>query len=365
MFGLLSRHTTAAAASATTARTSTLLGGGGGSALLRRVGGAHGRGMTRRSHAFPSIFTTPSFSPFSSSSSSLASSAGDDDLPPSSSTDSDDAPAEGEAPVELPSLEFENVTIEFHDEKARAATLTLNRPPVNSLNLELLTDIEKSIHALEAHGCRGFVLRSCNRSVFSGGLDINEMYKPDQERLQSFWMALQDAYIALVTTKMATVAAVEGHAPAGGCMLAMSCDHRIMSDTVSLRTGLNEVLLGIVAPFWFADLMTSVVGHRQADRLLQRGHMCSPQEAHSIGLMDRLAPQADVFSESKRELALLLALPSWEARGSTKQMMRMPIVNPLLENKEADVTNTVLFVEDEAIQTSLGQYMEALAKRKK
>ena len=57
------------------------------------------------------------------------------------------------------------------------------------------------------------------QSVFSAGLDITEMYQPDNERLAKFWEALQDLWISLYGTGMATAAAIDGHAPAGGCFL--------------------------------------------------------------------------------------------------------------------------------------------------
>lgn len=57
------------------------------------------------------------------------------------------------------------------------------------------------------------------KTVFSAGLDITEMYQPDNHRLANFWESLQNLWLELYGTGMATVAAIDGHAPAGGCML--------------------------------------------------------------------------------------------------------------------------------------------------
>jgi 3,2-trans-enoyl-CoA isomerase len=66
---------------------------------------------------------------------------------------------------------------------------------------------------------RGFVLASSGKSVFSAGLDITEMHRPDGERLGHFWRQLQETWLTLYGTGLATVAAIDGHAPAGGCLL--------------------------------------------------------------------------------------------------------------------------------------------------
>lgn len=67
----------------------------------------------------------------------------------------------------------------------------MNRPPVNSLNLELLSDLIDAMDFVQKNKCLGMVLTSSSNSVFSAGLDIMEMYKPNEERLKKFWFALQ------------------------------------------------------------------------------------------------------------------------------------------------------------------------------
>lgn len=71
------------------------------------------------------------------------------------------------------------------------ATVNMNRPPVNSLNLPLLTDLVDAMKSVKKNKCLGMILTSSSNSVFSAGLDIMEMYKPSEERLKSFWSTLQ------------------------------------------------------------------------------------------------------------------------------------------------------------------------------
>lgn len=94
---------------------------------------------------------------------------------------------------------------------------------------------------------------------------------------------------------------LKGHSPAGGCLLAISCDYRVMVGG-KFRIGLNETQLGIVAPYWFRDSMINTVGVRQTEMALQLGTLFSSEEALKIGLIDVEAPDqatANALAESK------------------------------------------------------------------
>jgi 3,2-trans-enoyl-CoA isomerase len=94
------------------------------------------------------------------------------------------------------------------------------------------------------------ILTSSLPSIFSAGLDLTELYKPDPSRLPKFWESFQQLYIDLYGSRLAIIAAMNGHAPAAGCMLALSSDYRIMSKG---KIGLNESKLGICAPPWLGQ----------------------------------------------------------------------------------------------------------------
>lgn len=82
------------------------------------------------------------------------------------------------------------VQVEVND-KTGYATVTLNSPPVNTLNLQLLSAFSETLDLLQNNRSRGMILTSSSNSVFSAGLDIMEMYKPTNERLKAFWGTLQ------------------------------------------------------------------------------------------------------------------------------------------------------------------------------
>lgn len=113
------------------------------------------------------------------------------------------------------------------------------------------------------------------------------MYKPDPVRVRNFWWRLQEVWIKLYGSPFPTAAAINGHAPAGGCFLALSCEYRVMLPKYTI--GLNETQLGIVAPTWFMDSMRNVISSREAERALTLGKLFKTDEAFRIGMIDEIA----------------------------------------------------------------------------
>jgi len=249
------------------------------------------------------------------------------------------------------------------DDKSGCAVVSMQKPPVNSLNVDMIQALTKALVELEANKCRGFILTSSSPSVFSAGLDIREMYQTSPERLQLFWSSLQTLWLKLYGSKMANVALINGHSPAGGCLLAMSCDYRVMVAGKS-KIGLNETLLGIVAPFWFKDTMLNTIGTRKTELALMLGSLFSPEEALSIGLVDQVAPDLQSASEiAQAQLQAFLKIPA-TARYLSKFIVREAALKRLSSCLKEDVEQFVSFATQPAVQKGLGMYLESLNKRK-
>ncbi|KAG5872632.1 hypothetical protein JTB14_003720 [Gonioctena quinquepunctata] len=224
------------------------------------------------------------------------------------------------------------VSLDVND-KTGIATLNMQRAPVNSLNTELLSQMTAALTEAENNKCKGLILTSKNDGVFSAGLDILEMYKPDQERVKNFWRTLQDAWMKLYGTPYPTVAVINGHSPAGGCLLSLSCEYRVMAKNFTI--GLNETQLGIVAPTWFISSMKNVIGHRQSELALTT---------------------AETF------LKRFARIPPF-ARSMTKKWLRQKTIDDLANNRDEDLAMFLGVVLRPEIQDMLGAYMQALKKK--
>jgi len=252
-----------------------------------------------------------------------------------------------------------NLTV---DNAEGIAVVEMKRKPVNSLNLELLTELTMALEKLENdRQIKGLVLTSAQPKIFSAGLDIMEMYNPKPERLREIWRALQNFWMRLYVSPLATVAAINGHSPAGGCLMAMSCDQRVMASG-HYAIGLNETLLGIVAPFWFIETMKNVIGHRESERALQLGRLYSADEALKVGLVDEVVSESTIVQHAKEELVRWLQVPG-HARQLTKLALRKPTVDRLVARQDDDIETFVSFVTKDSIQKSLAKYLEALKRK--
>lgn len=249
------------------------------------------------------------------------------------------------------------------DTKSGVAVVKMNRPPVNSLNLEFLTEINILLEKLENDKtCKGLILTSSNNKIFCAGLDIMEMYNQQRDRLTEFWRMLQSVWISLYNTRLATIAAINGHSPAGGCLLATCCDYRIMVQNFTI--GLNETQLGIIPPFWFVDSMEGVIGYRQTELACQKGLMMTTEQAFKVGLVDEVVTPDIVLEKAQNEMKSWLKIPDF-ARQLTKTQMKKPKVDKLLSRREEDIEHFVNFITKESVQKALGTYLEQMKNKSK
>ena len=131
--------------------------------------------------------------------------------------------------------------------------LRLARAPVNALDPALCDALAGAIETAVAGGARGLLL-SGGPKVFSAGLDVPHLLALDAPALRAAWESFFHAARALAGSPVPVVAAINGHAPAGGCVLALCCDYRVMA-AGAYRIGLNETQVGLVAPEDIQSLM--------------------------------------------------------------------------------------------------------------
>ncbi|KGO98201.1 enoyl-CoA hydratase/isomerase family protein [Novilysobacter defluvii] len=209
-------------------------------------------------------------------------------------------------------------------EHGEIVELKLSRPPVNALNPELCRDLRTAVDSAVSNGAGGLVL-SGGEKVFSAGLDVPYLLSlgADRQALSEAWLAFVGAARALAGCAVPVAAALGGHSPAGGCVMALCCDYRVMAEG-EFRIGLNETQVGLVAPEGIQRLMRRVVGPQRAERLLVAGEMVAPAEALRIGLVDELAPAADVTARALARIQALLALPR-EPMLQTRRLARADV----------------------------------------
>ncbi len=211
--------------------------------------------------------------------------------------------------------------------------LQLARAPVNALNPALCGELSAAIANAVATGAQAIVL-SGGPKVFSAGLDVPYLLTLGEDRaaLMSAWDCFFDAARALANSPVPVVAAIAGHAPAGGCVLALCCDYRVMArapqEMGPFRIGLNETQVGLAAPEGIQQLLRRVVGAHRAERLLVGGELVDAERALAIGLVDELAELEHVTTRARIWLEQLLTLPR-QPLLQTRAMARADLIAAL------------------------------------
>ncbi|XP_022092708.1 enoyl-CoA delta isomerase 1, mitochondrial-like isoform X2 [Acanthaster planci] len=240
----------------------------------------------------------------------------------------------------------------------------MNKKPVNSMCGDFMRELSVTLEKLRNNETyRGAILTSAKPGIFSAGLDINEMYQRSTDHISVFWRTIHEFWLGLYGTDLAMVAAINGHAPAGGCLMALSCDYRIMSQGDYI-IGLNETQLGILPPFWLQELMARACGDREAEMGLQLGTLYTPEEALKIGLVDEVAPLDSVVDRAREQVIKWLKIPDY-ARVVTKGMQRGPLLKKLQASQEEEVAFNAEFIHRESTQDVIEKYLMSLKKKKK
>jgi enoyl-CoA hydratase/carnithine racemase len=181
--------------------------------------------------------------------------------------------------------------------------LLIDGPGKNALSSELMTSLRERI---EAAGDAPLLLRGAN-GAFSAGLDLKEVVSLDPTGMDAFLRRLEALMATLFHYPGPTVACLDGHAIAGGCILALCCDRIVCAPQPKLRIGLNEGALGLRFP----PTVFSIVRHRVAPRYLDEvvlgAGLYSPEDALRVGLVDELA--ADPLATSQAWLERLASHP--------------------------------------------------------
>ena len=211
--------------------------------------------------------------------------------------------------------------------------LRLARPPVNALNPELCRALIAALEGAHADDVSGVVLAGSPK-IFSAGLDVPHLLSLGEDRNAALeaWQAFFGVARRLAESRIPVVAALTGHAPAGGCVLALCCDYRVMARSEDparpFALGLNETQVGLVVPEGIQQLMRRVVGDHRAERLLVAGEMVLAERAHAIGLVDELAAVDDVVPRAIAWLQALLKLPR-QPMLQTRAIARQAVIDAL------------------------------------
>lgn len=218
--------------------------------------------------------------------------------------------------------------------------LTLSRPPANAIEETLLTDLLAALTEARADPKVRAVVLTGSGSFFSAGFDFRSPRRSDQQEAD-FYGLYRDTHIALLSLPKPTVAWIQGHAIAGGLVLALACDYRLGVEG-SYQVGLNEIAVGAAYPRAALEIIRLRLPHGRAAELMLGASLYPSTQAVRLGLVDELLPPDTARQTILRRAARLGAYPA-EAYAHTKQALIAPALDGILAetDEEARATRAV------------------------
>ncbi len=212
--------------------------------------------------------------------------------------------------------------------------IRLNRPPVNALSTELIAALREAIEKAPGEGVRALVVSGAP-GMFSAGLDLPFLLGLDRAGVEGLWSELYALMKALAASPVPICAALTGHAPAGGTVIALFCDRRVAARG-DFKLGISEVQVGIPVPPVILKALQRQVGARIAERLAVGGMILSPHDALALGLVDELATPDAVVESALAWCRNLVALPQ-DAMSKTRRRARADLITLFEEGREQEV----------------------------
>ncbi len=221
----------------------------------------------------------------------------------------------------------------------RLAEVRLERGKVNALNEEMVDELAECFRRLASDpDVRSIVLTGAGK-FFSFGFDIPGFLAYPKEAFLEYLRKFGALYRDLFALQKPVVAALNGHAVAGGCMLALACDARLMAAGKG-RVALNEIAFGSSLFAGSVEMLRYCVGDRNAERIACSGAMYAPEEALALGLVDRVVAEADLLAAA-RELARMHGAKEPAAFRSVKALLRGPVLEQMARREEASLREFV------------------------
>jgi enoyl-CoA hydratase/carnithine racemase len=243
------------------------------------------------------------------------------------------------------------VLTEQHD--GGVAVLRLNRPPMNPLSIALLDALRDAARALAADAAVKAVVVAGSEKAFAAGADISELR--DAAGARAAADAFRGAFDAVASIPRPVIAAIRGYALGGGCELALTCDLRVGSE--SARLGQPEILLGVIPGAGGTQRLARLVGPARAKELVWSGRQVRADEAHAIGILDRVVP-SDEVEENALHWAAQLGKGAVVAMGLAKQVIDDGLGGPLAAGLDAEADAFVQVFDTDDAKVGVASFLE-------
>ena len=245
--------------------------------------------------------------------------------------------------------------------KENYGIIQMDREKANPMNHEFVAGLRIALkNLLEDDSIQGVIING-KENFFSAGLDLPELYGYDEKQFEKFWRNFMDFLCDLVAFDKPLIASINGHAPAGGCVIAIGCDYRVMAKG-NYKIGLNEIPVGLVLPRGLFELYSFWIGTRKAYQYAMEGKLFSPEHALEIGLVDEVVDADKVLETAEAKLKHYLKFKQSSWRISKKQLKHDQLL-AISTISEFEMKTFIQQWWSEPVRTIIGQFVENLKKK--
>ncbi len=217
--------------------------------------------------------------------------------------------------------------------RGQVALLSMQRGKGNALNLALLEAVDEALTTIENSHARAVVLTG-QGSVFGAGVDLGEIVSGGEPYVRQFLPRMIDSFRRLATFPKPVVAAVNGHAIAGGAIIMLACDQRILARG-NARIGLTEIQVGVQFPAWALEVARFATPPEHFSTLILTGRTWLPEDALARGLVDELV-EPDTLLDRACAVAEELGALAPATFAATKLAVRRPLLEAVERSSAAD-----------------------------
>lgn len=219
------------------------------------------------------------------------------------------------------------------------ARVALSRGKVNAINEKVVDELTDCFRALSYDPAVKAIILTGEGKFFTFGFDIPEFLSYPKEAFVRYLTKFTNLYTDIFLYPKPVVAALNGHTIAGGCMLAIACDYRIMVSG-NTKISLNEINFGSSVFAGSVEIMKLLLGQKRAEASLLSGAMYSAEEALQLGLIDRIAANADLENEAVTK-AREYAAQDGAAFRSIKKLLRQNVAEEMMKREKASILEFV------------------------
>ncbi len=249
-------------------------------------------------------------------------------------------------------------------QKEEYTIIQMNRGKVNAINYDMVQELREVFRDIENDSTVKGAILTGQPHYFSAGLDLIELFQYDKRQIKEFFRVFGALFIEIMHITKPVISAITGHSPAGGCVLAVACDNRIMANGEQYIIGLNEVAVNIQISQNLIETYAFWIGEGLASRYIMEGKLLNAEEALSAGLVDELVPLEKVLPTAEARMQHYLQADQ-EILANTKRKLRKNILARLDLDAENSLKEAATLWWKPEIRIKMEAYVKSFTNKKK